>query len=134
VFRDVPHRLFEEAGVTQAVEPNRLALRIQPDEGVSLSFAVQRPGLGIALDEASLRFDYGATFADTPLVEAYEMLLLEAMHGDQTLFIRQESLERAWEVLAPVIEDAPPLHEYEPGSWGPEEADALISPRRWHLL
>jgi glucose-6-phosphate 1-dehydrogenase len=134
VFRDVPHRLFEEAGVTQVVEPNRLALRIQPDEGVSLSFAVQRPGLGISVDEALLRFDYETRFADMPLVEAYEMLLFEAMHGDQTLFIRQESLERAWEVLAPVIEEPPPLHEYEPGSWGPEEADALISPRRWHLL
>jgi glucose-6-phosphate 1-dehydrogenase len=130
VFKDVPHHIFEEQGIG-GMERNRLVMRIQPDEGISLSFTVQRPGLGIALDQASLDFDYGATFADTPLVEAYEILLLEAMHGDQTLFIRQEGLERAWEILTPVFEDPPPVKGYEPGTWGPEEADALIAPRRW---
>ena len=130
VFKDVPHHIFEEQGIG-GMEANRLVIRIQPDEGISLSFTVQRPGLGIALDRASMEFDYGSTFADTPLVEAYEILLLEAMHGDQTLFIRQEGLERAWEILTPVFEDPPPVEPYEPGSWGPEDADALIAPRRW---
>jgi glucose-6-phosphate 1-dehydrogenase len=130
LFKEVPHQIFEQAGIG-AMEPNRLVIRIQPDEGLSLSFTVQRPGQGIALDHASLDFDYQSTFAETPLVEAYEILLLEAMHGDQTLFIRQESLERAWEVLAPVFEDLPPVQEYEPGSWGPQAADELIGPRRW---
>jgi glucose-6-phosphate 1-dehydrogenase len=129
VFRDVPHQIFDREGIS-GLQPNRLTLRIQPDEGVSLSLMVQRPGLGIALDHASLEFDYGRTF-DTPLVGAYEMLLLEAMRGDQTLFIRQEGLERAWEVLEPVFDDPPPVHRYEPGSWGPAEADELIAPRRW---
>jgi glucose-6-phosphate 1-dehydrogenase len=128
-FKDVPHQIFEgvEAG---PLEPNQLAIRIQPDEGISLSFTVERPGLGINLDQASLEFDYGKTFEDTSLVEAYELLLLEAMHGDQTLFIRQEGLERAWEILDAVFADPPPVQEYEPGSWGPA-ADALITPRRW---
>jgi glucose-6-phosphate 1-dehydrogenase len=130
VFRDVPHQIFERAGIA-GMEPNRLDIRIQPEEGLSLSFTVQRPGLGIALDRASLDFDYGSTFADVPLVEAYEILLLEAMHGDQTLFIRQEGLERAWEILEPVFEDPPPVQEYRPGTWGPDDADALIAPRRW---
>jgi glucose-6-phosphate 1-dehydrogenase len=130
VFKDVPHAIFEREGIG-GMERNRLRIRIQPDEGMSLSFTVQRPGLGIALDRASLEFDYESTFADTPLVEAYEILLLEAMHGDQTLFIRQEGLERAWEILEPVFEDLPSVEEYEPGSWGPAEADALIAPRRW---
>jgi glucose-6-phosphate 1-dehydrogenase len=130
VFRDVPHQIFERQGI-EGVEPNRLVIRIQPDEGMSLSFTVQRPGLGIALDRAALDFDYEETFADVPLVEAYEILLLEAMHGDQTLFIRQEGLERAWEVLTPVFDSPPPAEEYAPGSWGPEAADALIVPRRW---
>ena len=132
-FKDVPHRIFEQQGIG-GMEPNRIALRLQPDEGVSISFTVQRPGLGIALDEATLEFDYQETFGDTPLVEAYELLLLEAMHGDHTLFLRQDGLERAWEIVTPVFEDPPPLHEYDQGSWGPEEADALIAPRRWHLL
>jgi glucose-6-phosphate 1-dehydrogenase len=130
-FKEVPHQIFEgvEAG---PLEPNRLAIRIQPDEGISLSFTVQRPGLGINLDQASLDFDYGKTFEDTPLVEAYELLLLEAMHGDQTLFIRQEGLERAWEILDGVFADPPPMQDYEPGSWGPAAgADALVAPRRW---
>jgi glucose-6-phosphate 1-dehydrogenase len=131
VFRDVPHRIFEQVGVG-GMEPNRLAIRIQPDEGVSLAFTVQRPGLGIDLETASLDFDYGKTF-DTPLVEAYELLLLEAMRGDRMLFIRQESLERAWEVLEPVFADPPRLHGYEPGSWGPSQADRLIAPRRWEV-
>jgi glucose-6-phosphate 1-dehydrogenase len=64
-------------------------------------------------------------------VEAYELLLLEATHGDQTLFISQEALERAWEVLEPVFEDPPEARPYPPGSWGPPEADTLIAPRRW---
>jgi glucose-6-phosphate 1-dehydrogenase len=130
VFKDVPHHIFEREGIDTA-ERNRLTIRIQPDEGIDLSFTVQRPGLGIALDQAALDFDYGETFAGMPLVEAYEVLLLEAMHGDQTLFIRQEALERAWEVLTPVFEDPPPMEEYEPGTWGPAAADPLISPRRW---
>jgi glucose-6-phosphate 1-dehydrogenase len=130
VFKDIPHEIFEREGIG-GMERNRLTIRIQPDEGISLTFTVQRPGLGIALDRAALDFDYGETFAETPLVEAYEILLLEAMHGDQTLFIRQEALERAWEILTPVFDEPPPVEEYDPGTWGPQEADALITPRRW---
>jgi glucose-6-phosphate 1-dehydrogenase len=130
VFRDVPHQIFEQQGIA-GVAPNRLTLRVQPDEGISLSFMVQRPGLGIRLDGASLDFDYGETFLDAPLVEAYELLLLEAMHGDHTLFTRQDGVERAWEVLMPVFDYPPPVRPYEPGTWGPAEADALIAPGRW---
>jgi glucose-6-phosphate 1-dehydrogenase len=130
VFRDVPHQVFESVGAGD-FEPNALRLRLQPDEGVSLSFTVQRPGLGISLDRAALDFDYDSAFADVPLVEAYELLLLEAMHGDQTLFLRQEAVERAWEVLEPLFADPPPIRSCEPGSWGPTQADTLIAPRRW---
>jgi glucose-6-phosphate 1-dehydrogenase len=130
VFRGIPHQVFESAGAGEA-EPNELRMRLQPNEGVSLSFTVQRPGLGISLDRAELDFDYGQAFADVPLVEAYELLLLEAMHGDHTLFLRQGSVERAWELLEPLFAEPPTVHRYEPGSWGPAEADALIAPRRW---
>jgi glucose-6-phosphate 1-dehydrogenase len=130
-FREVPHLLFERAGI-EAVEPNRLTMRIQPDEGISLSFMAQRPGVGMALEPASLEFDYGAAF-ETQLVEAYELLLLEAMRGDHTLFTREDGVIRAWEVLQPVLDDPRPVVPYEGGSWGPKEADDLISPRAWYL-
>jgi glucose-6-phosphate 1-dehydrogenase len=130
-FHEVPHLLFERAGITE-VEPNRLTLRIQPDEGISLSFAVQRPGLGLALDPGLLNFDYGHTF-ETPLMEAYEVLLLEAMRGDHTLFTRQDGVERAWEILQPALDRSTPAIRYAPGSWGPSEADELIAPRSWFL-
>ena len=130
-FRDVPHRVFESAGVGE-VEPNRLTIRIQPDEGITIRFAVQRPGVEFVLDRGTLEFDYGEAFP-TPLVEAYEVLLLEAMRGDRTLFTSEEGVERAWEILAPVLEAPPPVHGYEPGTWGPVAADELIAPRSWYV-
>jgi len=130
VFQPAPLRLFDH-GDARGVGANRLSIRIQPDEGISLSFHVQRPGIGIALDHAELDFDYGESFAGMPLADAYEHLLFEAMRGDQTLFTRQDGVERAWEILTPVFEELPPIRGYEPGTWGPPEADALIAPRRW---
>jgi glucose-6-phosphate 1-dehydrogenase len=130
VFQPAPLPLFEHAGVTE-LGANRLTIRIQPDEGLSLSFHVQRPGIGLELDHAALDFDYGERFTAVPLVEAYEHLLYDAMLGDHMLFLRQDAVERAWEVLTPVFEDLPPANPYEPGSLGPAEADALIAPRRW---
>ena len=77
-------------------------------------------------------FDYEETFR-APLVEAYETLLLEAMEGDHTLFTREDEVERAWEILMPVLDDPPPVRFYEKGSWGPCEADELILPHHWHI-
>ena len=131
VFRDIPHLIFERLGMGPS-ESNRLTIRLQPDEGISLAFTVQRPGVGIQLEPASLEFDYRRAF-QTPLVEAYELLLLEAMRGDPTLFTRSDGVERAWEILQPLLDDPPPLLEYGPGSWGPGAADELIAPRRWWM-
>jgi glucose-6-phosphate 1-dehydrogenase len=130
VFRRVPHQVFESVGAPE-IPPNSLSLRIQPDESISLSFTVQRPGFGIELDQAALDFDFGERFGGLELVEAYEQLLLEAMHGDQTMFVRQEAVERSWEVVDPLFEERPSPLPYEEGTWGPAEADALIAPRRW---
>jgi glucose-6-phosphate 1-dehydrogenase len=129
VFKEIPHMIFRQLGM-EKLEPNTLAIRIQPDEGVSLSFTVQKPGAQIELDRASLDFRYGTAF-DTPLVEAYEILLLEAMRGDHMLFTRQDGVERAWEILQPILDAPPKTAQYEPDSWGPGEAKQLIAPRRW---
>ena len=62
-----------------------------------------------------------------------ETLILEAMEGDHTLFTREDEVEEAWRVLMPVLDYPPPVEFYEPGSWGPPEADALVLPRHWHV-
>ncbi len=130
-FRDVPYNVFEEERVAP---PSRdhLTIRIQPDEGISLALNIKKPGVGLELDRATLDFDYDRRYQSS-LVEAYELLLLEAMAGDHTLFTREDEVERGWEVLMPVLEDPPAVHEYDVESWGPEEAEELIAPRHWHI-
>jgi glucose-6-phosphate 1-dehydrogenase len=78
-------------------------------------------------------FDYDDAFPDIEIPEAYELLLLEAMEGDPTLFIRQDGVERAWEILEHLLEQPPPLRPYDAGTWGPPEADTLLEPRKWHV-
>jgi glucose-6-phosphate 1-dehydrogenase len=130
-FRHVPYNVFRGAETTP---PGRdaLAIRVQPNEGISLHLNIKKPGIGFELDRAELDFDYQSAYR-TPLIEAYETLILEAMAGDHTLFTRSDEVERAWEVIQPVLEDPPPVTFYEKGSWGPEEADELILPRHWHV-
>jgi glucose-6-phosphate 1-dehydrogenase len=77
-------------------------------------------------------FAYGSSFETAP-AEAYERLLRDAASGDHTLFTREDGVERAWELVAPVLEAPPVVERYEAGSWGPESADELIAPRHWHL-
>ena len=128
-FRPVPYNLIE----TTAEPPGKDALtfRVQPDEGISIHLNIKRPGSGMELQRAELDFDYDEVGG--PLLDAYETLLLEAMEGDHTLFLREDEVERAWEVLEPVLSDPPRVEFYEPGCWGPREADRLIHPWHWHL-
>ncbi len=136
-FKLPPLRLFrtvECAGdvcdVTQA-QPNVLAFRIQPDEGISLSFSTKRPGMSVELHPVLMDFRYGAAFRQA-LPEAYERLLLDALRGDATLFMRSDELDAAWEYVTPILEAwrgqaAPDFPNYAAGTWGPEEADKLIA-------
>jgi glucose-6-phosphate 1-dehydrogenase len=134
-FKQIPHCLVP--GLRPAdVSPNVLALRIQPDEGISLTFEAKRPGPKFCLGSLTMDFDYDETFGEDP-PEAYERLLLDAMQGDPTLFIRRDAVERSWEFLSPVLEDKSlEIHTYAPGSRGPKEADALLSQdgRAWRTL
>jgi glucose-6-phosphate 1-dehydrogenase len=130
-FRDVPYNVFKG---TEASPPGRdhLTFRVQPNEGITMDLNVKKPGPGLELDRAEFDFDYERTF-HTKLLDAYALLLLEAMEGDHTLFMREDNVERAWEVVMPIIENPPAPHPYEPGTWGPEAADALVMPRHWYL-
>ncbi|MEP0547716.1 MAG: glucose-6-phosphate dehydrogenase [Rhodothermales bacterium] len=128
-FRPVPHRAFP-AGADEAWQPNRLILRIQPDEGIVLRFQAKRPGPSMLLRPVSMRFDYDETFGAAP-PDAYETLLLDAVRGDATLFMRSDQVETAWAVVAPVLEawkGAPSeFPNYMSGTWGPAAADRLLA-------
>ena len=127
-FKRAPLALFARSGVPD-VDPNILALRIQPDEGMLLRFGAKVPGQGMQIRNVNMDFRYGQSFAvDSP--DAYETLILDCMVGEAALFTRNDEVERAWEILEPVLEswrsDEAPLAHYPAGSWGPPDADALI--------
>jgi len=129
VFKQVPHSLFREAGCT-TTEPNVLVLRIQPDEGISLTFGSKAPGPRIQIDPVRMDFLYSSSFGEEP-AEAYERLLLDALRGDGTLFARRDEVEVAWSLVDAVIagwERLPPtpLPNYPAGTWGPPAAEELI--------
>lgn len=135
-FKALPHSLFAQ-GSTQ---PNVLVVRVQPEEGVALRFSAKVPGERYRPRTVSMDFRYGTAFgAASP--EAYERLILDAMRGDQTLFTRKDEVESAWKLIDPILRvieapDGPAPHEYEAGSWGPTESDALLARdgRAWRRL
>jgi glucose-6-phosphate 1-dehydrogenase len=128
-FRRAPLALFNRAGVPQ-IDPNVLAIRIQPDEGILLRFGAKVPGQGLQIRNVNMDFRYGSSFAvDSP--DAYETLLIDAMVGDASLFTRADEVERAWQILQPILDAAAsgeggPLHFYAAGTWGPPAADELL--------
>ncbi len=137
-FRRPPHLLFgAHAG---GLLPNALVLRIQPDEGIAIRFGAKLPVQDFRIRPVTMDFRYGRSFGvATP--EAYERLLLDAMRGDPTLFAREDWVEAAWGVLAPIQEawaqgPPPKFPNYEAGTWGPREADELLERegRRWRRL
>jgi glucose-6-phosphate 1-dehydrogenase len=114
-------------------KPSVLVFRIQPDEGISLSFSAKRPGMQLDLHPVDFEFKYGNSF-HAELPEAYERLLLDALRGDATLFMRSDELEAAWEFVTPILEAwhaslPPQFPNYAAGTWGPAEADRLIEER-----
>jgi glucose-6-phosphate 1-dehydrogenase len=129
VLRDSERRLFDDAGIDR-LPAHHLALRIQPNEGISMVFRAKEPGPGMALDAVPMDFSYGTSFRTRP-AEAYERLLHDAMASDQTLFLREDGVERSWEIVAPVLDTPGRVHPYAAGTWGPSAADELISPRAW---
>jgi glucose-6-phosphate 1-dehydrogenase len=129
VLRDPARRLFDGAGIAR-LPAHHLALRIQPDEGISMIFRAKEPGPGMALDTVPMDFSYASSFR-TRSAEAYERLLHDAMADEQTLFLREDAVERAWEIVAPILDASGPVHPYAAGTWGPSAADDLIAPRAW---
>ena len=128
VFQRPPHLPFA-GSLSRELRADVLTLRIQPDEGISLSFGAKIPGPGWRVRSVSMDFSYNDVFPGQT-VDAYERLLLDAMIGDPMLFIRTDEVEQAWKIVAPMqqsfAQGEPPLARYPAGSWGPTEADRLI--------
>lgn len=130
VFRYPPVSLFEPFHSSR-VHSNTLVITLQPDEGFDLTFEVKSPGEPVEVQTQKLDFRYEDVFA--PLRDAYETLLLDIMMGDQTLFVHSNEVEASWGLFTPVLEKQMRIDTYRSGSWGPEEADALLNRdgRRW---
>ena len=119
-----------------ALEPDALIVRVQPDEGLSLRFGAKVPGHEFKIRKASMDFSYAEGY-DGQNAEAYERVILDALIGDPTLFIRADEVERSWKIVDPMLqywaEEDAPISLYQAGKWGPREADAFIARdgRKW---
>ncbi|HTE23027.1 glucose-6-phosphate dehydrogenase [Flavitalea sp.] len=129
-FRPAPNFAFPPEA-TQTWRPNRLTISIQPEMDIRLRFQAKRPGQAMVLNPVDMIFSYEDAY-DGHEPEAYETLLLDVMEGNATLFMRADQVEAAWKIIMPILdawEARPPVDfpNYAPGSWGPEDAEALIA-------
>ncbi|MGH9240669.1 MAG: glucose-6-phosphate dehydrogenase, partial [Vicinamibacterales bacterium] len=131
-FKRAPFMLFRDTPV-ECTNPNVLELRIQPDEGISLSFDAKVPGPLERLETVTMDFSYAKHFRQEAST-GYETLLFDAMTGDQTLFHRMDMVEAGWEVIAPILRrSGEAVSAYAAGTMGPPEADVLVEGdgRQW---
>jgi glucose-6-phosphate 1-dehydrogenase len=129
-FRPVPHQSFPAQAAVDW-QPNRLVIRIQPNEGIMLRFQAKQPGPRMLLRPEELTFNYREAYSGAS-PEAYETLLLDVMIGDSTLFMRADQIEAAWSAITPILEAwqlSKPMDfpNYQAGTWGPQAAEALIA-------
>jgi glucose-6-phosphate 1-dehydrogenase len=138
-FRRPPLRLFHDTPI-ECLEPNELVIRIQPDEGISLTFQAKVPGTQVRLGMVNMAFSYADYFSSAPTT-GYETLLYDCMNGDATLFHRADMVEAGWRVAAPILDlvagsPSALLYDYPAFTPGPPEADAMLARdgRRWRKI
>jgi glucose-6-phosphate 1-dehydrogenase len=138
-FKRAPDSLFQGQELAE-LEQNVLTIQVQPNEGISLRISAKPPGPRLRVRPVVMDFAYGDFFAGAS-PEAYERLLLDAMKGDSTLFIRDDEIEHSWDLLEPILkswasDSPPPLDEYESGTWGPSSAARLLAGagHKWRRL
>jgi len=129
-LKPVPHMAFQSTG-SVGVQPNEIVLTVQPDEGVSVSLGAKIPGPTMRIRPVHMEFHYGTAFmSESP--EAYERLILDAMRGEATLFTRNDEIEALWGIIDPILtawkdDESTSIPQYEAGTAGPPEADALLA-------
>jgi glucose-6-phosphate 1-dehydrogenase len=123
-FRRPPVWIFKPFD-GNAIRANSLVIAIQPDEGFDLYFEIKSPGQGVKIQTSDLHFRYSEVFK--PLPDAYETLLLDILQGDMTLFVSDDWVEASWRLYTPLLKNKPRVLPYAAGSWGPAEADQLLS-------
>ena len=133
-FKNTPHKIFKED-----CNPNRLVITIQPDNEISLWFESKVPGLELRLKNVEMDFTYRESYTEQ-LPEAYEALLLDAMEGDASLFMRNDQVEMAWKIVMPILDEfqkqkGTGLQFYKAGSTGPKAAKELVENdgRKWWI-
>ncbi len=140
-FKQTPHSIFrslKNPTSGKPLSPNQIVINIQPDEGIHLRFEGKVPGTGMNIKSVLMDFDYVKEFKAEP-PQAYSTLILDAMRGDQTLFKHKGEIERAWQIVQPVLDywgnnPQKDLPNYAAGTWGPAAADAMMARegRHWH--
>jgi len=135
-FKKIPHSIFSESAGN--VYSNQLVIRLQPDEGVKQFIMIKDPGPGgIRLRQIPLDMTFAQSFAGRA-PDAYERLIMDVVRGHQTLFMRRDEVEAAWNWVDPILnawsENRQEVQNYTAGTWGPSASIALIERdgRTWH--
>jgi glucose-6-phosphate 1-dehydrogenase len=135
-FKPIPHNIFDQAA--GRIVANQLIIRLQPDEGVKQSLMIKDPGPGgMRLRNVSLDMSFASAF-NVRNPDAYERLLMDVIRSNQTLFMRRDEVEAAWEWVDPILKGweatGQQVQGYTAGTWGPSQAIALIERdgRTWH--
>ena len=136
-FKKLPYSLFAKIGI-ENIKQNSIIITIQPNEGIAINFGAKTPGFKLDIEPVNMVFNYKSSFKLSP-PEAYERLIYDVIVGDQTLFARYDDMLIAWQLITSVINGwsktgTPVFPNYEAGSFGPKEADALINSdgRSWN--
>ena len=135
-LKQPPRRMFpmDSRYAAEDFGADHLTFELEDPGTISANFLAKVPGPTMKLGEAYMDFSYAEAFGGAEqALAAYERLIHDVMMGDRTLFTTADGIERLWELSQEVLENPPPLRDYAPGSWGPDEANELIAPRRWHL-
>ena len=130
-FRRPPVSIFRQFSIND-IQPNKLVMTLQPNEGFDLFFKVKEPGDSYRLSTQKLHFQYSEIFGRIP--DAYETLLLDVLRGDQTLFVRADEVESSWELYTPLLSHKFEVHKYASGTWGPTVAERLLGGDKWFTV